>query len=143
MESQIRTLSVYMTDMSFETNTKIAHYHPESNLEKERHVDVKVNRVQGFLPSKSIFQVVLTHTLQLNETVSGHERHVGEVSYAGNFEIEGMPGHQADRFLNVDCAKILEPYANQRLHDMFLHAGYQLQGESLSMVDYAAIYEQS
>jgi preprotein translocase subunit SecB len=102
MESQIRTLSVYMTDMSFETNTKIAHYHPESNLEKERHVDVKVNRVQGFLPSKSIFQVVLTHTLQLNETVSGHERHVGEVSYAGNFEIEGMPGHQADRFLNVD-----------------------------------------
>jgi preprotein translocase subunit SecB len=123
---------VYLKDVSFETPSSPDIFTREWQPKLSIEIDNQTSSV-----AEDTFETVLTVTATVK--VSEATAFLAEVHQAGIFTIRGFEPEQLQRLHNVDCLRLLYPYASAALSDLVTRGGFpQLV---LAPMNFEALYE--
>jgi preprotein translocase subunit SecB len=124
---------VYLKDMSLEMP-----HAPQIFIEKDTPtVDVRLHN-EGKHLSEDIYEIVLTATITAK--LQDKTAFLVEVAQAGIFRIRAAKKGDLDVMINVECPRILLPYAREAVSAVMQRAG--LPPIILPHVGFESIYEQ-
>ncbi|MGF1461746.1 MAG: protein-export chaperone SecB [Maricaulaceae bacterium] len=129
---QLRLLAQYAKDISFENPQapdSLRQNLPTPSVDVG--IDVKAGRV-----GETLYEV----QIRLTSTASREEKPVfiGELTYAGVFEITNVPEASLQPFLLIECPRLLFPFARRILADLTRDGGFPAL--NLEPIDFAALF---
>ena len=130
----LRVLAQYLKDLSFESPKAPAIFgQPQKPPAIAVNVDVNARAI-----GETQFEVELTVGAKANH--DGEAIFVAETTYAGAFEIVGVPKEQIEPILLIECPRLLFPFLRQVLAET-TQAG-NFPPVMLDPIDFYSIYEQ-
>lgn len=125
-------LAQYLKDLSFENPRAPQVY--QSNASPK--IDVNVD-VQGRALNANQYEIELSVSARARRE-SGEAMFVVEASYAGVFEITGVPREQLEMVMLVECPRLLFPFMRQIVADATRNGNFPPL--MLEPIDFMSIY---
>ena len=125
-------LAQYLKDLSFENPRAPQVY--QSNAAPK--IDVNVD-VQGRALNSNQYEIELSVSARARRE-SGEAMFVVEASYAGVFEITGVPREQLEMVMLVECPRLLFPFMRQIVADATRNGNFPPL--MLEPIDFMSIY---
>lgn len=133
---KMQILAQFIRDLSFEN--VVAQKGIQGEVQNEAQLQVGVEpRRRG---EGNHYEVITKYTLNCRNKVDGQTLFLVEMEYAGLFLIEGLEGEQLHAFLNIECPRILFPFARRVISDLTRDGG--VQQINLDMIDFMALFRQ-
>ncbi|PQA88169.1 protein-export chaperone SecB [Hyphococcus luteus] len=131
-QPSLTVLAQYLKDLSFENPRAPGVY--QSNAQPK--IDVNVD-VQGRALNTNQYEVELSVSARANRD-NEEAMFVVEASYAGVFEITGVPREQLEMVMLVECPRLLFPFMRQIVADATRNGNFPPL--MLEPIDFMSIY---
>lgn len=124
----------YIKDLSFENP-----YAPQSLMSAsgkpaiEVNVDIKAQKMQD-----DIYEMTLH--IATRATADARSLFLVDLSYAGIFQVTGIPAESIEQVLLIDCAFLLFPFARRVIADVTRDGGFPPL--MLEPIDFHSLYQQ-
>ncbi len=126
----IRVISQYIRDLSFEN--------PGASVQEQPNIELGID--VGAKPAQTgenTFEVTLK--LQARAGTKETALFLLELDYAGLFQTVGISGADQERYLLIECPRILFPFARRIIADISAEGGFPPL--RIDPVDFAALYQ--
>jgi preprotein translocase subunit SecB len=133
-QAGIHVLGQYVKDLSFENPSAPGSLRPSDKAPK---LDVNVN-VNARSQTQSDFEVELK--LEARATRGEETLFIVEVTYAGLFQLRGVPNELIQGMILVECPRLLFPFARQIVAEATRQGGFPPL--MIDPVDFNALYRQ-
>jgi len=120
-EQKIEILNSRLKDVSFEMNEKIRGDPKDDVLNFE--ISTRVDEFNSLDPKSKVYRLSLKGylTLKNNDDI----KFLVEVEYSTVVKFDNISEENIDIFMNIDAAKISEPYVYQNINNLILNSGFQ------------------
>ena len=133
---QVLTIvSQYIKDLSFEnimTMSKSANGVEQPNIDVQLKIDVKKGA------SSNLYTVSLL--IKINAKQKNNSLFLLDLTYCGEFVIEGFPDNVMDLLLRIECPRLLFPFARCIVANAISDGGFPPL--YIEPIDFAALYQQ-
>ncbi|MDR2766285.1 MAG: protein-export chaperone SecB [Holosporaceae bacterium] len=133
-EQILGIVAQYMKDLSFEN---VISYAKMEQSEQSPQIDVqlKVNVEKGAEPNRYIVALVTNIQAKVKDPLF-----IMDLTYVGDFVIEGFPQEMIDPILYVECPRLLFPFARSIIASCVSEGGFPPL--YLAPVNFAELYQQ-
>ena len=108
----------------------------EGQPEAQLQVGVMINK-RG---EENRYEVVTKYNLDLKNKGDGKSLFILELDHAGLFSVEGLPDEQLHAFLNIECPRLMYPFARRIISDTTRDGA--VQEINLELIDFVQMFRQ-
>lgn len=131
-------ISQYIKDLSFETvNAPSRLQGSKKQPQVDVHLDIKVDKCDDFSADHDVYAVNLGITINAK---MDKPMFILEMEYVGEFAINGFDQNILDQILNIECPRLLFPFARNIIAGAVGDGGFQPL--YLSLIDFVELYEE-
>lgn len=136
-EQVLGIFTQYIKDLSFENVHPVSRL--ETNAEQQPKIDVnievKTSKIEG---RDNLYSVELITKIQAK---LDKPLFILDLNYTGEFVIEGFPDHMLNPLLNIECPRLLFPFARSIIANAIGEGGFPPL--YLSPVNFMELYEKN
>ena len=133
---KVQILAQFIRDLSFENI--VAQKGIQGEIQNEANLQVGVEpRKRG---DGNHYEVSVKYHLTCKNKTDGQTLFLLELEHAGLFLIEGLEGEQLAAFLNIECPRLIYPFARRIISDITRDGGVQQM--NLELIDFVALFRQ-